>query len=580
MRRRHAAPTAVALLAGLLLAALGASPAAAHDHPTKAELAAPGVVFVKTFARVEISLIEHNRLGRHIGLVQRRYEPELASGSGFAVDPNGTIVTAGGVITPDMERARIYAVNKVFNERYGRNAPMPRDPFARQTIRDLAADPINTRLQRCYQPNTTDDTGGCLLTVNRVVKVFPWVSDQGKYGNLVAEVLSPAESKAQDVAVLRIGASSMPTVGLGQSPSASKAFTALGFSGIPTAKSSSELQLVGHFKNPGSLPLDPDKYLAKLLAGLRAGVRGGPVVAADTGQVMGLLSLPADSTRTVPASVQPAFVDAKRIREVLASVDVQPLKGPTDAVFEDAMHSYKNKLYTAPIPSFQRALELYPGHALATEYLAVSKAKAGTAEDLTGKEGGGLAEEATGPGGLPGWLPIAVGAVVLLAVLAAVALALRRRRAAAGEDGGDAGAAAPPSSPPPPGLAHQAVGRAPAPGQHPGLGATGPVAVGAALPKAPPDASKAPTDGPPKATASPAPSAEHKPPVKRFVTPDNRRASQVGAVVGRPREAAAPAPGAAKITGSSATPASYCTQCGQRLSAQHRFCGYCGTPVG
>ena len=142
----------------------------------------------------------------------------------------------------------------------------------------------------------------------------------------------------------------------------------------------------------------------------------------------GLLSLPADTTGAA-AAAEPAFIDAKRIREVLSSVGVEPRRGPADAVFEDAMHSYKNKLYTAPIPSFQRALELYPGHALATAYLATSKAKAGTAEDLTGKEGGGLADEASGPGGLPGWLPIVLAVVVVLAVLAAVLLALMRRRA-------------------------------------------------------------------------------------------------------------------------------------------------------
>ena len=28
------------------------------------------------------------------------------------------------------------------------------------------------------------------------------------------------------------------------------------------------------------------------------------------------------------------------------------------------------------------------------------------------------------------------------------------------------------------------------------------------------------------------------------------------------------------------TSASFCTQCGHRLADQHRFCGFCGTPVG
>src|SRR5206468_463182 len=175
-------------------------------------------------------------------------------------------------------------------------------------------------------------------------------------------------------------------------------------------------------------------------AGLADGARGGPLVAADTGLVTGLLATPAGTTGSAPASAAPAFVDAKRIREVLASVGVQPKRGPTDAVFEDAMHSFKNKLYTPPIPSFERALELYPGHALATADLAVAKAKAGTAEDLTGKEGAGLNASAGGAG-LPGWvLPVATFVVVL--ALAAGFLLLRRSRGGQAEPAG--GGAAPP----------------------------------------------------------------------------------------------------------------------------------------
>src|SRR5207247_8419941 len=132
----------------------------------------------KTFAQVNVSLIEHNRHGKHIGLLQETYEPELASGSGFAVDPNGTIVTAGGVVTPDLDRAKVFAVNKVFSKRYGRNAPMPPDPFDKHHIANLPDDPLDTRLQRCYQPNTTDNTGGCLISLSRLLRVYLWAPDQ------------------------------------------------------------------------------------------------------------------------------------------------------------------------------------------------------------------------------------------------------------------------------------------------------------------------------------------------------------------------------------------------------------------
>src|SRR4029453_2478120 len=220
-------------------------------------------------------------------------------------------------VAPDLKRAEVWAVNKAFNERYHGNAPLPPDQFARQKVRDLPGDPVNARLQRCYQPNTTDDTGGCLVTATRVVRVFPWVSSQAKYGQLAAEVLSPADGRTQDVAVLRVGASSMPTVALAQSAAGTKAFTALGFTAVPTQEVRSQLQLIGHFKTAGAGPLDQDANVPKLLEGLRAGVRGGPLVAAQSGQVAGFLSLPAQ------AGAAPVFVDAKRVREALDGVGVE-----------------------------------------------------------------------------------------------------------------------------------------------------------------------------------------------------------------------------------------------------------------
>jgi hypothetical protein len=568
MRRHHASAVTAAsvLLAALALTGLAAGPAGAHSHPTQVELDAPAVVFVKTFAQVNVSLVEHNRHGRHIGLLQRTYEPELASGSGFAVDPNGTIVTAGDVVTPDLARAKVFAVNKIFGERYGRNAPVPRDPFDQHHITNFPDDPLDTRLQRCYKPNTTDNTGGCLISVSRLVRVYPWVSDQKKYGALPAEVLSPAEGKTQDVAVMRVGASSMPTVALGQSASATKGFTVLGFEDVPTAKPSSQVQLIGHFKAPGGPPFDKDEYLPKLEAGLAAGARGGPLVAADTGQVTGLLATPADTTRGAPAAAEPSFVDVKRIRDVLASVGVEPRRGPTDAVFEDAMHSFKNKLYTAPIPSFERALDLYPGHALATADLAVAKAKAGTAEDLTGKEGAGQGA-AGAAGGLPGWVLPVVTFVVVLAVLVAAIVLLRRWRGEA-EPGGEA------AVPPKPAGAAAAAS------------STGPDRRPKALPS-PPAGPAQPSVGKARAgadgTAPPAPGA----PKPSAVRPLAGR--QVGAAVAAQPAGSLQRPsGPAANPGEAATPRrwtpedaqTFCTQCGHRLGSGHRFCGFCGTPVG
>jgi zinc-ribbon domain len=363
---------------------------------------------------------------------------------------------------------------------------------------------------------------------------------------------------------MRVGASSMPTVALGQSAAATKAFTVLGFGDVPTGKADSQKQLVGHFKAAGGPPFDQDEYLPKLEDGLRDGGRGGPLVAAQTGQVTGLLSLPADVTREPSKSAKPEFVDVKRIREVLTSVGVEPRRGPTDAVFEDAMHSFKNKLYTPPIPSFQRALELYPGHALATEDLAVAKAKAGTADDLTGKEGAGVSGSTSG-GGLPGWVPVVVGVLVVLAVLAAVFLLMRRRGEPAEPGSGASGAMATPA----------------------GAGAASSTGARRTPPRALPS--------PPAGTASkavakngPARDGTAPPPPAARSGATGQRPAQLGAAVpaaaqpSGPVKAGSPAaadPAAAPLALASDEAPTFCTQCGHRLGAGHRFCGLCGTPV-
>jgi hypothetical protein len=133
--RRAMFLVAVATIA-LALLGLTVPPAFGHTHPTPVELTEPAVVRVETSVQVDISLMEHDRGGKHIGLYQKRYEPVVNAGSGFAVDPSGVIVAAGGVIKADTRKAEIYAVNRIFNDRYGKRAPLPADPKTKTTIRN------------------------------------------------------------------------------------------------------------------------------------------------------------------------------------------------------------------------------------------------------------------------------------------------------------------------------------------------------------------------------------------------------------------------------------------------------------
>ena len=413
------ATTLVATPAVVLSIATG--PASAHEHPTNVELIAPAVVQVETYAEVSISLIEHNRKGAHIGLLQQRYTPSLAVGSGFAVDPTGGIVTSREVTNVNLRRAEIFAVNQIFHQRYGAVAPLPADPYTTHQIKGGApADQIAERLQRCYQPNTTDHTGGCVVFSRRMVRVLPFVSNQKQYGNLQATVLTPEEGQPGDVVVLKVGASSMPAARLATSVQGAP-FTVLGFTSVPSNEQSLR-KLEAHFTAAGSTELKRDKWLTALAAAMGTGVAGGPVVG-ERGDVMGFLIRRPGGSPSDLTLVQPAA-----IRAALSAAKIDPHSGPTDSAYESAMHNYKNKLYTAAIPSLAQTVKLYPGHALATEALAQANRKKGTADDLTGRvpvaattsEGDSLVRRAA--------VPLAVAAIALIVLAGVVVLLLRRRR--------------------------------------------------------------------------------------------------------------------------------------------------------
>jgi hypothetical protein len=498
------------VVATLILFGPGTRPAMAHTHPTYVELGAPAVVRVETSVRVDIWLIEHNRHGRHIGLLQRTYEPVMQRGSGFAVDPSGVIVAAGGVVQVDDKLARNFAVNHIFNDRYGSRAPLPRDEFATHTIKNLPDDPLNGRLQRCYQVNTTDTTGGCVVTTTRQVRAYPFVANQAQNGNLAAEVMYPKVGKTADVAVLKVGASSMPTVNLDTSAAGVKAFTAMGFTRVPRGPGPIVTE-IGHLTQPGS-QVKVDEFAPKLAKVVALGVWGGPVLG-EQGRTAGFLQVRPNEA----GDLEPYLTDVKAIREALAAVKVEPRQGPTDAVFEAAMHDWKNKLYGLSIPNLTQTLKLYPGHAMATQSLAVANQKKGTAEDLSSQQD----RAGTGGGDRGGGFPIGLVAAVaaLLAVLGLLFFGVVRR--------GRAGEPGPPTPTTPP----------------------------AAPARPPPAGSRSEPRTTPRERMGVSSLWSSEP------SPEPRRAPV--SMIEQPDPAPEETPG-------------FCTDCGRRLAPDHRFCGFCG----
>ena len=578
---------------GLLL--VGSLPAVAHDHPTPLERAAPGVVYVEARAKVDVSLIEHRGAGDpsgvHIGVFQSSWTPVLDRASGFTVAPDGTIVTTGAIAEPDLDRAWVYGVNQAFHQAYGAVAPLPEDPFSQQRLTD--ENRLQERLTACYPPNITNDAGGCIVRVTPDFVVYPYVTSQQEHGALPAELLP---GSTPDVAVLSVrGATSMPTVGLGESTAGAQALAALGFTGIPgpdrlLTAIKAHLQTVGGttMKTEGLTP-DEAKSNADLAKSVNEGLAGGPLVA-ERGQVVGLFTPPIDSDGSAPAHIVPA----PDIRAALEASGADVQGGPVDASFEAAMHQFKNKGYAASIPNFTAALQLFPGHLLATQNLAEAKSQAGTAAP---DAAGGSAEAAAASDGGAGTVLTWIGIAVLVLLLAAAGwwlLRRRRRPAAPAPKPGTAGPARAQAS-----HAGQSVSQA--------RGSRAGASVSRAGTSAP-RPSPRPTQPPARNGPAPAPAGQAS------ARPDGARAaqdSQRPSAAGAPKVAAAaqraastPAPGhpadapvpAPRPVSSSSTPSAgaappaspvrsspsrvrFCTSCGAKVEDGHRYCSSCGAQV-
>jgi hypothetical protein len=542
-----------------------------------------------TYGVVNISLIENTVTGQYSSdtkLVQRSYKPLLATGSGFVADPGGAIVTSPKVTGVDTQRAVVYSVNQLFHERYGSGAAVPGDPYTKAVPSTNPGDDVAKRRQRCYQMNTVDATGGCVVTVSRQVVVQPFVSNQASFGNLNADVIYPAPGKTSDVAIIKVGANSMPSSNLGTSVSDVAAVSTLGFSTTPSDEKSLR-SIQGHLVKKGDPTLKNDEYIGQIRAGLRDGMLGGPVVA-EKGQVVGFLNNDSKNVTITPA---------EEVQAALAQAGITPKRGPTDAVYENALHNFNNQFYTAAAANLSQVLKLYPGDALAAEKLAIANQKKGTPADkgegsAAGPDTVGFDNSANG-GSAEKDSPNLVlwggsAAVVVLAVLLVV-LVLRGRRkpdeAAAPAEG--VPGQYPPGGYPYPYPAGYYPGSAPPfpasgiPGQQPGMVPGQYPPLGSPYPAQP--VVPAGYEGPAgtdtgweqqtmRYLSPTAPSTGEEPSGYSDPQGDDARSATDAAALNSQTVLTRP-------DARTDLPAAQCPQCDQPLQAGQQFCGYCGTRV-
>jgi len=397
------------LFAGTLALCFGVSPAAAHKHPGAPVVAGPAVVYVQTSVLAKVSVVERSA-GSTVTTPYQRAFP-LGRGSGFVVNPDGTVVTVSSVVGHGLGGADVDAAAEEFQKEYGELGIPTR--FVQTGFKGALATPINLR-RGCFERDATHSA--CVEFASPVFRVFPYVQDTTSEG-LKARVLHTGDAGG-DVAVLKVESrQGMPTVNLASSSASTPPFTVLGFTKPPSGNDQ-PTSVVGHFKNaPGARTIDADPKqtnVGDLLAKLGGGLAGGPLVT-DEGRVIGLASRAGDK-------VEMKFVEA--VRGQLTAAGVQATQGPVDAAFAEAKGYFDARHYTPAVTRLQDVLRMYPQHALAKQLLSTSVAKAGGPEDLHPQQ----TQVATSGGSERGplfWGSVATG--VLLLAGGALAVVFRSR---------------------------------------------------------------------------------------------------------------------------------------------------------
>ena len=381
-------------------------------------LSSPAVVFIDTSVVLKAALTYRNPTAiSGLAQIRQTYRFDYATGSGFTVAPDGTVVTASHVVEPPQQDMLNYAANRMVLEGFGYTYPQKdSSPFGRYYL------PVsweNTLLQQSYRGVAMKVDAKPVITVFSAVDVAQQQLPNGEPANVL---LSTGFDKT-DVAILKINATNMPTVALASTASnlASGAeVTALGFPGSSRdALKTGVTEPTKIFGHVSTIRHEATGNLIELDAAIQPGMSGGPVIDAQ-GNVIGLTSFALLQSTGEAGTKYLRTVDD--IKAGLSQAGVTPAQGPVDTSLASAMNLFWAHHYSASIPAFQRTIALWNGHPLATEYLASAESLKGTAQDIP-------VPVPVKASSFP-VAPVAGAAVVILIAVAGLFLVRRRRGSA------------------------------------------------------------------------------------------------------------------------------------------------------
>jgi len=357
----------------------------------------PGVVFISHYDSAD--LIIQTSAG-YPQLTGKTYSVQLGFlGSGFVISPDGYIITNGHVVkTPEkqlafqaLETASNDIVKDIIRAEFQKQGVDPTDAqveaLVPQVIQQLGgADKLIQTLYQSYQSgevkldNIKTDiyiqqgafVSGKKIPIAKGMKAdiravdFDGFTDQG-------------EVKGKDIAILKVTASNMPTVVLGDSSKVQvgdKVY-AVGYPGAVTFQEflSKESQLEATMTSGiiSSLKTMTDgSQVLQTDAAITHGNSGGPAFN-EKGEVIGIASM---GTVDQSGKEQPGFNYLRPInvaKEFINEKNIKNTQGLTDEHFRKGVDYYEAGKYHKAITEFQTAVQLYPNLIEAQDYIKKSQ---------------------------------------------------------------------------------------------------------------------------------------------------------------------------------------------------------------
>jgi serine protease Do len=331
--------------------------------------------------------------------------------SGFIVNPDGYIVSAGHCFDDGMDGAQGDAIIQVVDK-------LVKAGVVPQTARDKLIDDVmvgnvDWQVEGLYNDSKPDRkvyvrVGGGDVT---------WTKKPGGGGAKSARVVQTLNWDQGDAALLKLERSGLPSILLSSTDDieVGEELLSIGYPADTDGEESFGLtnrngQInAERTKGPSNLPF------YETSARLTPGMSGGPTVNLE-GQVVGLASFKnEDANYIVPASI---------IQELLTRNGVRNQLGRVDQLYRQGLESFYRHEYSAAIKSFEQVLALIPGHRLA----AAKKTKAAELRERFGDPAPPAPPTKRGPSTTALLLGGAAVLVVLLATTAGLVLRSRTRR--------------------------------------------------------------------------------------------------------------------------------------------------------